>query len=271
GASETLNIQLAVAAVRAQVVVTADGTPQTVDETSKDVSTVDALEIRDRDVFETVDALSTLPGVRIEQEGGYGSFTAIRMRGLPDYDTSVLVDGMRLRDPTTPQGDAQSIVQDLIVTDLDRIEALNGAGSSLYGTNAVGGVVNLITNPGGGRNHGSVLLEGGSLDTFRGRAQFGGGLLDDGVQYSAGVSFLDVLNGVDGDDPARTGTAHGRVTWRASPTTQLFARFYAANSYAKQNTEPEVGGGAPVVGIIDAIPGVTFVPSQDDPDNSLIA
>lgn len=269
GAQKEIELRLALAGVRTEAVVTAAGTPQTVDEVSKDVSTVDAVEMRNRDVFEAVNAIAMLPGVMIEHEGGLEGFSAIRLRGLPDYDTAVLIDGLRLRDPTTPQGDAESLIQDLVVTDLDRIEVLGGAGSSLYGTNAVGGVVNLITAPGGAPNHGSILLEGGSLGTFRGRADLSGGFRDDRFQYSAGVSELDVLSGVDGDTPARVATAQARVSWRLNPKTQVFARFYAADAFSLQRDDPEATGSASTTAIVDAVPNITYTPAVADPDNTL--
>ena len=265
------SIQLDIAAVRSEVVVTADGTPQTVDEIAKAVSVVDAAEVRDRDVITLADAVDTVPGLRVEQESGFGGLASISLRGLPPQDTAVLIDGMRFRDPTATQGDASALIQDLLMTDASSVEILRGAGSSIYGTNAVGGVVNVITDPGGGVNHGSVLMEGGGEDTFRGRADFGGSALGSRLDYSAGVSSLDVLSGLDGDSPARTTGAEGRMSWRINPTTKIFARIFAADSFAKQKESPTTAEGLNAAGIVDAVPFVTFVPSSDDPDYSRAA
>ena len=100
---------------------------------------------------------------------------SIHIRGMRDIDTAVLVDGMRLRDASILHGDATGLIEDLLFVNASRVEVLNGAGSSLYGTNAIGGVVNIVTDEGGGRTRGSVLAEGGSLGTMRGRAQVAGG------------------------------------------------------------------------------------------------
>ena len=264
-------IHLAIAAVRSEVVVTADGTPQSVDETSKAVSVVDATEVRDRDVFTVADAVDTVPGLRVEEESGFGGLASISLRGLPPQDTAVLIDGMRFRDPTATQGDASALIQDLLVTDTSSVEILRGAGSSIYGTNAVGGVVNVLTDPGGAPNHGSVLLEGGGEDTFRGRVEFGGGALDNRLSYSAGISALDVLSGLDGDSPARTTSAQGRVSWRINPTTEIFARIFGADSFAKQKDSPVTANNLDATGIVDGVPFVTFIPSVDDPDYSRAA
>ena len=259
-------VRLSIAAVRSEVVVTADGTPQSVDETSKAVSVVDAAEMRDRDVFAAADALDTTPGLRIEQQSGFGGLASISLRGLPAQDTAVLIDGMRFRDPSSTQGDASALIQDLVVTDSSSVEILRGAGSSLYGTNAVGGVVNILTDEGGGRNHGSILAEGGGEGTFRGRAELGGGALKDRLDYSAGVSFLDVIRGLDGDSPARTASAQGRVTWRLNSNTEIFARLYTADSFAKQKSSPVTVADLGATGIVNAVPNVTFIPSADNPD-----
>jgi len=66
------------------------------------------------------------------------------------------------------------------------LKFLRGSGSSLYGTNAIGGVVNLVTDEGGGPFHGNLLGEGGGLGMFRGRGQFAGASRNNTIVYSAG-------------------------------------------------------------------------------------
>ena len=106
----------------------------------------------------------------------------------------MLVDGLRLRDASATQADASGLIEDLLFTDASQVEVMRGSGSSLYGTNAIGGVINVITDEGGGRTRGSLLLEGGSLGAFRGRAQLSGGFLNDRIQYSLGVAQTDVTS-----------------------------------------------------------------------------
>lgn len=287
GATIRVDLALEIAAVTQQVVVTASGTPQTVDQVSKAVTVVQDQSIDLRDEYSLAEALRQTPGLRVEQSGGPGSFTAIRLRGLRNQDTSILIDGMRFRDASAPQSDASGLLQDLMVTSIDRVEILRGSGSSLYGTNAIGGVINVITAPGGGRTRGTVLLEGGSLGLMRGRAQVSGGAYHDRVQYSAGVSHLNVLEGVDGDDPARNTSGQGSVSVHLAPGLVLTGRLYAADSFAKLNTSPSALPGLPGAGIVNAVPlslsalhayeqgtpiaqlalgNATFIPSADDPD-----
>lgn len=284
----TLDISLPVAGVNEQVTVTAQGTAQTVDEVSKAVSVVDQQEIDERDESAISEALRTVPGLRVQQLGGPGSFTSIKTRGLRNEDTAVLIDGQRFRDAAAPQGDASGFLEDLIVTDVSRVEVLRGSGSSLYGSNAIGGVINLVTDEGGGPFHGNLLSEGGGLGMFRGRGQVAGGARNNGIVYSAGFSQLNVTRGVDGHDEARITSGQGRVLFRLTPTTTLSGRIYAANSRLQLNNSPEGIGNLPPTGIIEAIalsPGeqrryeegvppsllnveaATFIPAANDPDN----
>jgi vitamin B12 transporter len=268
---QQVDIQLTIAAVQTGVVVTASGTAQTTDELSKSVSTVDASFIQHSDESSISDALRYTPGLRVEQQGGPGGLVSIKTRGLRNQDTAVLVDGFRMRDASAPQGDASGLLQDLMVADIDHIEVMRGAGSSIYGTDATGGVVNIITSPGGGRTRGSILAEGGSLDMFRGVADLAGSFRNDRFQYSAGIGHFDVLSGIDGGLPDRTSTAQGRLDFSISPTAHLFGRIFAADSFSKVVSDPQPAGTLPPSGIINAVPFVTFLPDEDDPDSTRAA
>src|SRR5688572_30621454 len=234
----TLDISLELASVRSTIVVTASDTPQTVDEVSKVVTVVDMKEIDERDEATITESLRTVPGLRVQQLGGPGSFTSIKTRGLRSEDTAVLIDGLRLRDSAATQGDASGLLEDLIVTDVSRVEVLRGSGSSLYGTNAIGGVINVVTDEGGGPFHGNVLGEGGGLGLFRGRGQFAGGSRDNTIIYSAGFSHLNVSKGVDGDDETRNTSGQGRVLFRLTPTTTLSGRIYPSNCRLQLSSNP---------------------------------
>jgi outer membrane cobalamin receptor len=88
--------------------------------------------------------LRGIPGVRVQQQGSPGSLTTLRLRGQRNFDTAVLLDGLRVRDAGDINGSAVSLISDFVPVALDRVEVLRGAGSSIYGTHAIGGVVNLI-------------------------------------------------------------------------------------------------------------------------------
>jgi len=287
-----LDLPLQIASAAQQVVVTASTTPQTADETSKAISVVDMNEIEQRDDAQLSEALLPLAGVRVEQLGGPGAFTSINLRGLPEYDTSILIDGMRFRDASATQADASAFVEDMMVTDVNRVEVLGGSGSSLYGSNAIGGVVNVITDEGGGRTRGSVLMEGGSLGEMHGRANIAGGFRHDRIEYSAGLSELDVTRGIDNDSPVRTLDGQGRVTFHLNSSTQIVARFFGGNSFSKVQTGPQLIGDTASLNVVTAIPlapsqlslyeagvplsqlalgNANFIPSADDPDSTRVA
>jgi len=293
GESLALDLRLEVSGVSTEVVVIASDAPQTVDEVSKATTVVGRREIEERDESSIAEALRTVPGLRVQQLGGPGSFVTIRTRGLRSQDTAILIDGVRFRDVTAVRGDASGFIGDLVVTDTGRVEVLRGSGSSLYGTNAIGGVVNVVTDEGGAPFRGNLLVEGGGLGFARARAQFAGGAGQaDRVIYSAGVSHLNVARGVDGDDATRNTTAQGRVLFRLTPTATLSARLYASDSFVQLNENPLVTGTLPATGIIDArsvsdselrrfeagasfngldSSGATFLPAPNDADNTRAA
>jgi len=272
---KSMDITLQLAGLHEQVIVTASSTPQVPEEVSKSMTVVDHTDIDDRDRASLADAVNLAPGLRVGQLGGPGALTTIQIRGLRTQDTAVLVDGLRLRDSSSTQGDASGLIEDLFVTDTDRVEILRGSGSSLYGTNAIGGVVNVITDEGGGRPRGSVLMEGGALGLSRGRVQLAGGLANGQIAYSLGISQIYVAEGVDGDDPYRATSVQGRVMFHLSPSTRLVVRGFGGDSFGKVNSEPAIIGAPSATGIINAIPlsqlntqNATFVPAPDDPDST---
>jgi iron complex outermembrane receptor protein len=288
-ATVDVTLSLGIARVRSSIVVTASGTPQTTDEVSKAVTIVDGATIDLRADKSVGEALVDVPGLRVQQLGGPGSTTYFKIRGLRNADTAVLVDGLRLRDAAGTQADASGALQDLVITDTARIEVLRGTGSSLYGTDATGGVVNIVTDQGGGRTRGSVGVEGGSLSSVRGTARLAGGLIHDCIEYSLGVTHWNVMSGVDGESPARNTSEQGQVTYRLSRIASLAGRIYAGNSFSFVRISPRSVGVLPRTGIIDAVPvslseerryeagaplsqlvlgGATFLPAVANPDST---
>lgn len=281
------DIILKLAVRREEVVVTASGTPQSADEISKVLTVISGQEIQQRGEISIAETLRPVPGLRVQQRGSPGTLMTIRIRGLRNEDTGFLIDGLRFRDPAAPQGDATGFLSDLLVTNTDRLEVLRGSASSLYGTNAIGGVVNIITAEGGGRTRGSLLTEGGSLGHLRGRARLSGGIREDHLTYSLGLTHLNISKGVDGDDPFRNTSGQGRLRLHLSPTSNLSARLFGAKSFLKLNTSPESAPPPSVTGVVTANPlapnqlrryeagtprsqldvGLaTFIPAVNDPD-----
>jgi iron complex outermembrane receptor protein len=237
-ANGTLDLALDVDALNDEVIVTASGTAQSVDEISKAVTVIDARQIELRDEFSVVETLRAVPGLRVTQQGGPGAFARIQIRGLRSFDTGILVDGLRFRDAADTQGSANGYISELNVVNCERIEVLRGSGSSLYGSNAIAGVVNLVTDQGGGPLRGQWQMEGGGLGLFRGRGNLSGGALDDRLFYSAGLSQLNVVNGIDGDDRTRQTSLQGLLGYRFTPGVTLSGRVYANDAFTALNESP---------------------------------
>jgi len=237
GAFGTLDFALEIAGLSETVLVTAAGTPQTVDEVSKAVSVVTAREIEQRNEYSIGETLRTVPGLRVQQLGGPGTFARIQTRGLRDSDTAILVDGLRLRDAASTQGDATSFIQEMFTVNSERLEVLRGSGSSLYGTNAIGGVVNFISDQGGGLTHGQLQLEGGQLGFFRGRGQLAGGFDSNRFIYSGGLALLNVTDGVN-HTPTRNFSGQGFAKYSITPNASLGARLFGNTAYLALTDSP---------------------------------
>jgi len=275
GEDKPLTIQLKIASINANVVVTATGTAQRADEVSKVVSTLDSQEIEDKHELSLTEALRGIPGVRVQQQGSPGSLATLRLRGQRNFDTALLLDGLRVRDAGDINGSAVSLLSDLVPIALDRVEVLRGAGSSIYGTHAIGGVVNLIPEVGSSGFHFNAGFEGGGLGTYRERLQASGGGKRFG--FDLGVNRIDVRNGIDGDDEyGNTGFA-GRLQFNPTPSITISGNLFGNVANARQNDSPFALAGAFTSGqrFPEAVAGVTFQPDFNNPDqgrrNRLIA
>ena len=266
GENKQVNVELRIASINESVVVTATGTVQRADEVSKVVSTLDAQEIEAKHELSLAESLRGTPGVRVQQQGSPGSLTTLRLRGQRNFDTSLLLDGLRVRDAGDINGSAVSLITDLVPVALDRVEVLRGAGSSIYGTHAIGGVVNLIPANGSSGFHLDAGFDGGSLATYRERLQASGG--GEHYGFNGGVNRVDVRNGIDGDDEyGNTGFA-GRLQLNPTPSITISANLLGNIANARLNDSPFALPAA--FGSTERFPaavaGVTFQPDFNNPD-----
>ena len=125
------------------VVVTANRTAQPVERVGQSISVVDSEEIERRQTQSVADILRTLPGVSIIRNGGVGATTSVFIRGAESDQTAALIDGVKLNDPSTPGGGFN--FGHLLTGNIERIEVLRGPSSVLWGSQAIGGVINMIT------------------------------------------------------------------------------------------------------------------------------
>lgn len=181
-----------------QIVVSATRTEQTLGVTGTSVSVVTAEDIRATQKVMLSDVLRETPGVTVVRSGGPGAQTSMFIRGVGGEQTAILIDGVRINDPSTPGGTAH--VTDLITTGVQRVEVLRGPQSTLYGSHAIGGVVNIITQQGEPGLRGEALVEGGSFDSWRAAGTVAGGT--EKVQGSLSASFYDTdgVSAADKDD-----------------------------------------------------------------------
>lgn len=143
-----------------EVVVTADRTAQDNRQSGSSITVITAEDVEKRHVNSVLELLRDVPGVVVTTSGGLGTATSIRIRGANDVHTLVLLDGVRIHSNTL--GSAQ--LQNLTTDNIDRIEIVRGPQSTLYGSDAMGGVIQIFTKKGTG-NHSSISYEGGSFNT----------------------------------------------------------------------------------------------------------
>jgi vitamin B12 transporter len=160
------------------------------------------------------DALRNVPGLDITQSGSYGKITTVSIRGSNSNQVQVLVDGARVKSPTTGQVD----LSDLSPNQIERIEIIRGPQSTLYGADAIGGVVNIITKKGGGQPFsGFVQQEVGNYDTLVTRAAISGAYKI--IDYALSGSHFE-SNGQFKNDNSDINTLNARIgltlPWQSS-------------------------------------------------------
>jgi vitamin B12 transporter len=263
-----LDITLNAAGVNEEVVVTASGTAQTIDESSKSLTVVDAANIQQRDEYTLIEALRPVPGLRVEQLGGPGDFSKVFINGLRVVDTSVLFDGFRVRDAADTNGSINGFLGDIMTTNVGRIEVLSGSGSSLYGTNAVGGVINIIPVEGSGPPKFDLGVEGGSLGVIREHAQISGGI-GSNFAYSVAANRLDVNDGVHGTDIYRNTSVGGHARYNISPNMSVRANFNFTDGFGRLDNSPfPIGPAGNQFGFTTGNgPIAGFIEDEPDPDS----
>ena len=148
------------------IVVTATRSATALDDVPARVDVISREDIENRGYVTAVEALSSTPGINVVQSGGAGTLTSVFSRGANSKHTLALFDGVRLNDATSPNGQ-YNFGQDT-VAGLERIEVVRGAASSIYGSDAIGGVINFIPRVGGGDAFEPFLeAAAGSRETYR--------------------------------------------------------------------------------------------------------
>lgn len=183
------------------VVVTAARTETPTREVANSISVITSREMEELQKTTVLDVLRTVPSLDIVQAGGPGKTSSVFMRGAKSEHTLVLMDGVEMNDPISAGRSFD--LANLTTDNIERIEILRGPQSTLYGSDAIGGVINIITKTGKGKPGGFVAFEGGAFESFRESAGISGG--GERINYSFGFSRMDtagisVANSKDGNN-----------------------------------------------------------------------
>ncbi|OWK29620.1 TonB-dependent receptor plug domain-containing protein [Sphingomonas mucosissima] len=216
---------------RSDIVVTASGVPQDVDTTGQAVTIIDRETIEQRQTVALSDLLQTTPGVTVTRNGGLGTVTAVRIRGAEGDQTLTLIDGVRVNDPSSPGGGFD--FANLLTASIERVEVLRGPNSVPWGSQAIGGVVNVITQRPTEQLRARGNVEYGDMDTLFASGGISGssgivsGSLTGGYLRTDGISAFD--RGTERDGYRQYG-ASGRVEVAFAPNVRLDLRGYWADS-----------------------------------------
>jgi vitamin B12 transporter len=213
------------------IVVTASGVAQPADQVGQAITVITRDEITRRQTVAVADLLATTPGVTVTRNGGIGSFTGVRLRGAEAEQTLTIIDGVRVNDPSSPGGGFD--FGNLLAGSIDRIEILRGPNSVPWGSQAIGGVVNIVTQrpTEGLQARGSV--EYGRYDSLYANAGISGakgglsGALTGGYLKSDGISTAAVGTERDG---FRQFGATGRLGYEFTDGIGIDLRGYYADS-----------------------------------------
>jgi len=151
-------------AVLPEVVVTATRIATPREQIASSMTVITAEDIAKRQYRSVGDALRSVPSLSVIQNGGAGKLTSVFSRGTNANHTLLLIDGIEMNDPSTPDG--RMNFAGVSLNDVERIEILHGPQGTLYGSDAIGAVISIITKKGSGATKASLQLEGGSFSTF---------------------------------------------------------------------------------------------------------
>jgi len=201
------------------VVVTADREAANIRDVGSSVSVITGEEIAASGARWLVDVLQFAPGVNVVRSGPAGSISQVFLRGANTGHTLFLIDGVKVNSPTTGAFDTSGL--QLAADQIERIEIVRGPQSALYGSQAVGGVINVITRRGAGDGTWGVEADGGSFDTGRfhtwGSGQIEAVRLIGAVSYfdSSGFSAANENNGNVELDGSRNLSYNGRADYES--------------------------------------------------------
>jgi vitamin B12 transporter len=171
-----------------EVVITATRTEMPLWSIGRSVSVISSLDIEHQKKISIIDILKDIPGLDVTQNGGTGQPSSVFIRGAKSEHTLVMIDGVEMNDPISP-GRSYDFGH-LITNDIEQIEIIKGPSSTLYGSDAIGGVINIITKTGIKKPSFTISGEAGSFGTYKENLQTSGKF--NNFNYSLSLSKLDI-------------------------------------------------------------------------------
>ncbi|MDW8002851.1 MAG: TonB-dependent receptor [Deltaproteobacteria bacterium] len=231
------------------IVVSAERVKVLTTEPYGSVSILTREEIESRHFGYAKDALSTIPGLSLTRSGGRGALTTLFLRGMNSEHTLVLIDGMEVNDPTSASRTFD--FGHFFLENVERIEVLKGAQSLSYGSDAIAGVVNIVTRTGKGKPAFSLTSTVESHSTFRESASFSGG--KDILSYffsvvredSKGISSADKRFGNRERDGYKNSTLFSKVQIRPKENLNIEFLLNHVNSHKELDIRPGPQGDDP--------------------------
>lgn len=228
------------------IVVTANRMPMRLDQVGQSVTVLDQAVIEASQATGMTELLAQTPGVQFARNGGPGKPTSLYLRGAETGQTVILYDGVRLNDPSTT--DAGASLSDILSADIAQIEVLRGAQSTLWGSQAIGGVINIVTRAPHAPFEANAQLEGGGLDSWQAKAGIGG--RQDKLTWRLGGSYfrtdgVSALSSGTEPDGYENISLNGRIAYRFSDTVAIDLRSFYSDG---RNEFDDFAGDAPVYG-----------------------
>lgn len=209
----------------APVVVTATRIQQPVSEVGTTTTVIESDQIESQKIQSVGDALRQVPGVFVTQSGSPGTLTDVSIRGSTPSQTLIMVDGVEVNDGNTGEFDISHLTTD----GLDRIEVVRGAGGALYGSQAIGGVINLLTAEGEGAPKASFLSEGGNRASEQQVLTLSGA--EGRLGYSGVLSYFSTEGFQKVNDNSDNLSGAFRLDYHLDDDTAIrgFARYFRSN------------------------------------------
>jgi vitamin B12 transporter len=213
-----------------EIVVVANRAPEPLSKIGNSVTVLTEAAIKESQQTVVSDLLAQTPGLNVARDGGVGQLTSVFIRGADSDETVVVIDGVQMNDPSAPGGEFN--FANLLTSDISRIEILRGAQSTLYGSQAMGGVINIVTGEPAGTFGGGVNAEGGSHNTGYTTANVGG--KDDALMWrlsgnwygTSGIPAFDEKLGGMRLDASQIGGGSGQLRYDITPDLQFDLRGY---------------------------------------------